>query len=103
MSENKVMYSKCSRVLRRIFGPEREKIDYVIGILITVHNASYNWGVKSVDEVGGEHSTQWDMHNKILVTRLERKKHLEGVRVRGMVILKWILKISKCKLWIECI
>jgi hypothetical protein len=28
---------------------------------------------------------------------------LEGVRVRGMVILKWILKISKCKLWIECI
>jgi hypothetical protein len=40
---------------------------------------------------------------KILVRKPERKRHLEGLEVNGRLILKWILKINTCSMWIAFI
>ena len=90
-----------NRVLRRIFGPKRDKIT---GEWRKLHNEELNdlysspsivWVIRLwKNEIGGACSThgQAEVYTGFLWGNLKERDHLEGLGIDVRIILRWILR-----------
>jgi len=96
-----------NRVLRRIFGPERNE---VTGKWRKLHNEELNDLYSSPDIVGVMKSgMRWAGHvarmgerrglYKVLVGKPEGKNHLEDPGVCGWILLRWIYRKWDVRAW----